>query len=221
MCVCVICAFEFVIIPEDLEGVKRQHVPKPVRRKDICTTTVFSLRPLRMLACSAIDFKKMMVSTWLPVSYASKSHVTQLSLAVSFPSLSNLCPSKWSLWTLPAFGNRFYRPIIPAIQKYLQSYYPSHMNVSQTCIPPKRLIFQFNTIRKICIWTFPFLRIRTIHVFFHPTCPTKVSTSTKKVKRSVWCVHKVPPHQVWVPVRLRHATGATEIRMLDVWNTLW
>ena len=32
--VCVICAFEFVIIPEDLEVVKRQHVPKPVRRKD-------------------------------------------------------------------------------------------------------------------------------------------------------------------------------------------
>ena len=58
VCVCVICAFEFVIIPEDLEVVKRQHVPKPVRRKDICTTTVFSLRPLRMLACSAIDLKK-------------------------------------------------------------------------------------------------------------------------------------------------------------------
>ena len=111
----------------------------------------------------------MMVSTWLPVSYASNSHVTQLSLAVSFPNLLNLCPSKWSLWTLPAFGNRFYRPIIPAIQKYLQSYYPSHMNVSQTCIPPKRLIFQFNTIRKICIWTFPFLRIHQNNpCFFHP-----------------------------------------------------
>ena len=114
-------------------------------------------------------FKKWWFSTWLPVSYASKSHVTQLSLAVSFPSLSNLCPSKWSLWTLPAFGNRFYRPIIPAIQKYLQSYYPSHMKCFRKRVSLQNDWFSNLTpYEKFAFELSPSSESESIHVFFPP-----------------------------------------------------